>query len=124
MKNTVQSTFFLIFAVIVFYTALTYTVNPITTIQKEFEYAPGTEDSVYIHEIAIPEEPLFSGPQIVGSLYKLNLDNFTVVVNNITFSTPRDIKEKLNSIPINLKYKQTIQFNTDGTISTITYTGQ
>ncbi|UZN01250.1 hypothetical protein OL548_34425 (plasmid) [Lysinibacillus sp. MHQ-1] len=69
-------------------------MSPITNIQKEFEISPGTVDTVYSVQTKIPEEVLFTGTEVISSIYKLNLDGITVKVNGITFSTPKDVKEK------------------------------
>lgn len=125
MTRSVTTIMYMGFSGFIFMMALTYALSSITANQDQFEVSPGTEGSVYTKATAIPEEVLFSGFEVMSSLYKLNFeDGITVKVDHLTFSTAKDIKEKIPLISKYAKYSQSFDFSTDGSISTITYVSE
>ena len=124
MNSTVSSAINIGISALLFAIALAYALSPITDIQKEFEISPGTVDSVYSVQTKIPEKVLFSGAEVISSIYKLNLDGIAVSVNGISFSTPKDVKDKLFYISKYANYSQSITYDTKGKVAYITYTLQ
>jgi len=88
MNSPVYSAMSIALSALLFAMALAYALSPITSIQKEFEISPGTVDTVYSVQTKIPEEVLFSGAEVISSIYKLNLDGITVKVNGTTLTSP------------------------------------
>ncbi|MFY0519317.1 hypothetical protein ACOMCU_16040 [Lysinibacillus sp. UGB7] len=121
MNSSVFSALNIGFSALIFAMALAYALSPITDIQKEFEISPGTVDTVYSVQTKIPEEVLFGGTEVISSIYKLNLDGVTVKVDGITFSTPKDVKDKLFYISIYANYSQSIKYDTSGIVAYISY---
>ncbi len=124
MNSTVTSAINFGLSALIFAMVLAYALSPITNIQKEFEISPGTVDTVYSVQTKIPEEVLFTGTEVISSIYKLNLDGITVKVNGITFGTPKDVKDKLFHISKYANYSQTITYDTKGKVAYITYTSK
>lgn len=121
MNTSSQNIIKLAFATFVFAIALSYALSSILETQKEFEYSPGTEDTVYSKQTKIPEEVRFSGAEVIGSIYKLSLDGIAVTVDGIAFNTPKDLKDKQITILKNATYSQIVNFKPDGSIADITY---
>lgn len=124
MNSSVYSAINFGLSAFLFVITLAYALSPITNIQKEFEVSPGTIDTVYSVQTKIPEEVLFNGAEVISSIYKLNLDGITVEVNGVTFSTPKDVKDKLNYISSYTKYSQSVVFDANGEVAYITYTSK
>ncbi len=121
MNSSVYSAINIGLSALLFAITLAYALSPITNIQKEFEISPGTVDTVYSVQTKIPEEVLFSGAEVISSIYKLNLDGITVKVNGTTFSTPKDVKDKLSYISKYANYSQSITYDTKGKVAYISY---
>ncbi|MEB2280153.1 hypothetical protein LAV73_09105 [Lysinibacillus xylanilyticus] len=121
MNSSVYSAINIGLSALLFAITLAYALSPITNIQKEFENSPGTVDTVYSVQTKIPEEVLFSGAEVISSIYKLNLDGITVKVNGTTFKTPKDVKDKLSYISKYANYSQSITYDTKGKVTYISY---
>lgn len=122
MNKTVSEAIWFALATLTFSLALAYALTPLFQIQKEFEISPGTEGSVYVKQTEIPEAPLFTGAQIISSIYKLDFDETTVNVDGNVFERQTDLKTKQSIILPYAEYKQTIQYSESGT--RINYTMQ
>ncbi|MEK5187120.1 hypothetical protein [Solibacillus sp. FSL W7-1324] len=122
MNKTVSEAIWFTLTTLTFSLALAYALTPLFQIQKEFEISPGTEGSVYVKQTEIPEEPLFTGAQIISSIYKLDFDETTVNVDGNLFERQTDLKTKQSIILPYAEYKQTIQYSGSGT--RINYTMQ
>lgn len=122
MNKTVSEAIWFALTTLTFSLALAYALTPLFQIQKEFEISPGTEGSVYVKQTEIPEAPLFTGAQIISSIYKLDFDETTVNVDGNVFERQTDLKTKQSIILPYAKYKQTIQYSGSGT--RINYTMQ
>lgn len=101
---------------------LAYTVSTITQASAEFDQVQEHERSPYFKKTEIPEEILLTGAQVIGSLYKLSFEEVTVNVNGVVFNNAKEFNEKQDYILLHANYKQTFEFNHDGSINTIYYT--
>lgn len=125
MNSSSTTAIYMALSGLIFIIGLTYALSSITANQEHFENSPGTEGTVFYERTEIPKEILFTGYEVVSSIYKLNFDEgFTVQVDSLSFSTPKDIKDKLALIPTQLEYSQSISYAADGSISTILYVSQ
>ena len=114
MNKTVSEAIWFALATLTFSLALAYALIPLFQIQKEFEISPGTKGSVYELHTEIPQEPLFTGAQIISSIYKLDFDEYTVNVDGNVFERQTDLKTKQGIIIPYATYNQTIQYTTSG----------
>lgn len=122
MTNTSIQAIYIAISVMLFSIGLAYTVSTITQASAEFNQVQEHERSPYIKKTEIPEEILLTGAQVIGSLYKLSFDEVTVNINGVVLENAKEFSEKQDYILLNANYKQTFDFNNDGSINTIYYT--
>jgi len=121
MTSSTTQGIFLSFSIVLFLLGLAYTVSTITSSGAAFDTLIEDTHSAFFMETEIPEEIVFSGAEVIGSLYKLNFDVVTVNLNGIIINTAKDFIDMQHMIVIDARYKQTITHNTDGTTHTIYY---
>lgn len=124
MTNSTVQAFYIALSLLLFTAGLAYTVSTITQVSAEFDEIQDHERSPYFMETNIPEEILFTGAEVIGSLNKLNFEGLTVNLNGVLFNNAKEFNDKQHYISTYAYYKQTFDFNTDGSVKTIYFTLQ
>lgn len=123
MTKTVTTYLYMVFSLIVFLAAFTFIVYEATFVINNFDELPGSE-TVYTMGTKIPEEVLWTGAQVVGKLYRISEDEIPIQVGAQVFNNDKDVMLYQAAVPLQVKYKQTIEYDADGNPSKMIFTIQ
>lgn len=103
----------MVFSLIVFLAAFTFIVYEATSAIHHFDELPGS-NTVYTVNTEIPEEILWTGAQVVGKLYRISEDEIPIQVGAQVFHNDKDVMRYQAAVPLQAKYKQTIDYDGEG----------
>ncbi|MGF9975483.1 hypothetical protein [Viridibacillus arvi] len=106
--------------ILFFVATLSYVVWTYLELPSSFDALQGPE-TVYMEEIKIPEEVLWTGSQVVAKLYRINDNEVPITVNGRVFNNDADVMKNQKKVDLKSTYSMKIGYDHDGEISEIVF---
>lgn len=87
---------------------------------KEFDGVK-ENDAVYVEQIEIPKEVLYTGSQVIVKTFKAEEEEIVVVVNGVEIKTEKDAEMYQSSIPVTRMYSSTTVVDSKGNVTKVNY---